>query len=75
MLDFKRVRSVTELNNFLWEFYKLDQDAKDEILTQMVLLLAQYKASQSQTELFGPQQAEKSPPKRARARRKRRSRA
>ncbi len=60
MLDFRRVRSITELNNFLFEFETLSNDDKEEILIEMVVLLNEYKLKESQADLFGPPQAEKS---------------
>lgn len=72
MLDWRSVRNRTELNNFISEFETLEERQKEEILTEMIVLLKEFKLVESQSDLFMPRQVEKSAPSRVRAKRRRR---
>ncbi len=52
MYDFRDVKSYSDMSRFLAHFDTLDQGDKDEILREMVGLIASYKATESQTDLF-----------------------
>lgn len=70
MMDWRAVRSITELKLFQIEFNGQSDEQKEEIITEMLLALAVYREKDSQTDLFTPRQVEKPLSKKRRARRK-----
>lgn len=74
MINFRDVRSYSDLERFLAAFQRLDSAGQDLILTEMVGLISAYRQNESQSDLFKDQGLEKKEPT-SRKRRPRRSKA
>ncbi len=58
--NWRDIRSITDLNAFIEEFRTISKGEKDDILREMVLCIAEYKAKEQLELDLMPRQAEKS---------------
>lgn len=55
MIDFRDIRSYSDMERFLAAFARLEESQRDMIVVEMVGLIEQHRASESRSDLFKDQ--------------------